>query len=136
MPLCWLQWLGTSEGSDDLVTPDLFFDAFWQAYPRRAEKAAARKAWPRALSEAGGNPQTIIDGAKRYADDPNREPTFTKYPATWLNRGCWDDDPLPPRPLAPGAKPAHISTPASQRKADLDRERAERRARAEALARD
>lgn len=114
---------------------DLFFDAFWQAYPRRAEKAAARKAWPRALSEAGGNPQTIIDGAQRYRDDPNREPQFTKYPATWLNKGCWDDDPLPPRATNGRANGVpHISRPTAEVVAEERRLREERRALVERLA--
>ena len=71
------------------------FDAFWSAYPRREAKAAARKAWVKAVTVA--DPQAIIAGAQRYRDDPNRESEFTAHPATWLNAGRWEDDPLPPR---------------------------------------
>lgn len=112
---------------------DLFFDAFWQAYPRRAEKEAARKAWPKAVAAACGNVQLIIDGAQRYRDDKNREAEFTKHPATWLNRGCWEDDPLPPRAKVNG-HPVHLSIPASQRIAEEERIRRERSEHAERLA--
>jgi hypothetical protein len=71
------------------------FEAFWAVYPRRDSKKNALKAWVKAKGEAPAS--RIILGAKRYAEDPNREQQFTKLPATWLNAGCWDDDPLPAR---------------------------------------
>ena len=42
-------------------------------------------------------PEEILQGATRFASDPNRVPTFTPHPATWLNQGRWSDEPLPPR---------------------------------------
>jgi hypothetical protein len=77
-----------SNGSHDLV-----FDAFWQAYPRKVGKPKARQAWERALRRA--TDAAIIEGARRYADDPNREDKYTAHPTTWLNRDGWDDAPLP-----------------------------------------
>lgn len=71
------------------------FDAFWQVYPRREARGEAVKVWPKALSKAPA--AVIVAGAQRYADDPNREPTFTAHPATWLNHERWNDDPQPPR---------------------------------------
>lgn len=71
------------------------FDEFWSVYPRRAAKTAARKAWIKAISSTPA--QVIIDGAERYRDDPNRDDQFTAHPASWLNAGRWDDDPLPER---------------------------------------
>lgn len=71
------------------------FDDFWDAYPLHAGKQAAVKAFAKAREIA--DVEKIIAGATRYRDDPNRDPGFTKHPATWLNQGCWDDDPLPPR---------------------------------------
>ena len=78
-------------------------DEFWSVYPRRAVKDAARKAWAKARARAPQ--QTIIDGATRYRDDPNREAEFTAHPSTWLNQGRWDDDPLPARGGPGGGKP-------------------------------
>ena len=72
------------------------FDEFWDVYPRKVGKQAARKAWAKAVKTVG-DPQVIIGAAARYAVDPNREPQFTAHPTTWLNRGGWDDEPLPER---------------------------------------
>lgn len=69
------------------------FEDFWAVYPRRAAKAEAQKAWAKATQTA--SPEVILDGARRYRDDPNREPKYTPHPSTWLNQGRWDDDPLP-----------------------------------------
>lgn len=71
------------------------FDDFWAVYPRRSDKAAAKKAFDKAIKIT--NVSDILEGAQRYADDPNRDPEFTKHAATWLNHGCWEDEPLPPR---------------------------------------
>lgn len=75
------------------------FDAFWQVYPRREAKGAARKAWDKAVAKA--TPEVIIEGAKRYAADPNRDQRYTAHAATWLNGERWGDDPLPSRIGAP-----------------------------------
>lgn len=69
------------------------FDAFWEVYPRKVGKRAARRAWESACRDS--TPSAIIAGAARYAADPNREPAYTAHPSTWLNRGGWDDDPIP-----------------------------------------
>ena len=74
---------------------------FWSVYPRRVGKAAAQKAWAKALRSATA--ADIIAGAERYRDDPNRSAQYTKHPTTWLNQGCWDDEPEPPRLRAVGA---------------------------------
>lgn len=72
------------------------FEAFWENYPRKAGKQAARKAFAKCI-QSGGESDAIIAGAANYRDDPNRVNEFTAHPATWLNRGSWDDDPLPAR---------------------------------------
>ncbi len=68
---------------------------FWRAYPRKAGKQAALKAWHKALTQA--EPHVIIAAAARFRDDPNREDEFTPHPSTWLNQHRWEDDPLPKR---------------------------------------
>lgn len=74
------------------------FDTFWSVYPRRVAKQSAIKAWEKAVRVE--TPEVIIEGARRYANDPNREPQFTAHPATWLNAHRWGDDPLPERELS------------------------------------
>lgn len=80
------------------------FEAFWATYPRRSGKGQARKAFVTALAKVLVVDE-IIDGAFRYATDPNRDPQYTKLPATWLNGECWGDDPLPPRGGRGGGRP-------------------------------
>ncbi|WNO25863.1 helix-turn-helix DNA binding domain protein [Arthrobacter phage Altadena] len=71
------------------------FDEFWRVYPRKDDKKRARAAFDKALREAP-LPE-ILAGALRYATDPNRDPKYTKQPATWLNAGAWSNGPLPDR---------------------------------------
>lgn len=73
------------------------FPDFWDAYPRRQDRRAAEKAW-RAAVKRGADPDRVIAAARAYAAVP-REPRFTKYPATWLNAGAYDDEPQPTGPL-------------------------------------
>jgi hypothetical protein len=75
------------------------FESFYAAYPRHVGRAAAEKAFAKAVRVATA--EVIVAGAKRFAADPNLPPKeqaqFIPHPATWLNAGRWDDDPLPPR---------------------------------------
>jgi hypothetical protein len=77
----------------DIQQIEAEFDEFWSIYPNRKEKTAAKKAFVKAREKTDAD--TILNGARRYLNDPNRDPAFTKHPATWLNGGCWDDDPIP-----------------------------------------
>ena len=86
---------GIGSRSSLIKNNETFFDEFWKAYPKKADKAAARKAWDRAVRVT--DPQILIDAAMRYRNDPNRDDAFTKNAATWLNAGSWDNDPLPAR---------------------------------------
>ena len=71
------------------------FEAFWETYPRKAGKGAAREAFKRAAKKV--DPDLIITGAHDFATDPNLNPDkrYIPHPATWLNQERWDDDPLP-----------------------------------------
>ena len=86
------------------------FDKFWELYPRKVGKASARKAFEKHVDEAFA----ILGGVERLANDKNLPPTqFIPYPATWINRQGWDDEPYPDREPAPGeargyAKPADL----------------------------
>jgi hypothetical protein len=89
--------------SVDIAAP-LDFDDWWARYPRKDGKGQARAKWKAALAKVDGDAARLVAAAERYRDDPNRDPTYTKLPATWLNGECWDDAPLPPRTGA--AKPS------------------------------
>jgi hypothetical protein len=65
-----------------------FFKEFWEVFPRKIGKGAARKAFRNALNRASG--EEIVAGAKRYRP---KDLEFCKHPATWLNADCWLDEP-------------------------------------------
>jgi hypothetical protein len=72
------------------------FVQFWNVYPRKNGKQDAIKAFDKAVKTFGFD--VVLAGAIRFAHDPNLpSKEFIPYPATWLNRGSWDDEPLPER---------------------------------------
>lgn len=76
------------------------FLEFWATYPIHKGKAAAMRAWDKAmyrvrLADRPDRARAIVAGAQRYRDEPGREDKYTKHPATWLNGGCWEDEPIP-----------------------------------------
>jgi hypothetical protein len=99
-------------------TPE--FDLFWKSYPIKVGKAAAQKAWVKAIKVDSAD--VIIAGAVRYAEDPNRHPSFTAHAATWLNAHRWNDSPLPQRVFTADEKKAREL---EESKAKSERERLE-----------
>lgn len=69
------------------------FEEFWKVYPRKVAKQQAWRRWRQVVRNV--SPHLIIEGARRYRDDPNRDDEFTAHAATWLHHGRWDDPPLP-----------------------------------------
>ena len=68
------------------------FDEFWELYPKRTGKAAAEKAWPRAVDRASSS-ETIIEALRAQLPAMNaKERQYIKNPSTWLNQACWEDD--------------------------------------------
>jgi len=70
------------------------FEKFWKEYPRKVGKRAAQKAWKKngmpgidkileAIVQQRASPQWNTEGGR-----------FIPNPATWLNQGRWDDEPL------------------------------------------
>ena len=71
------------------------FESFYATYPRKVGHKAAEKAWLKALKD-GADPEAVLAGAERYRRERDgQDPQYTKHPATWLNQGCWEDDPAP-----------------------------------------
>ena len=82
------------------------FEDFWKTYPRKVGKNSAIKAYEAARGRyegsAGDFEEMVISGALRLAQDPNiPDLQYVPYPATWLNRDGWNDDPYPERKLTP-----------------------------------
>jgi hypothetical protein len=77
------------------------FDEFWSVYPLKKAKQTAQKAWLKALLAVkkparAALAAAILEGAKRYAKErAGQDAKFTRHPSTWLNGGCWEDEPAP-----------------------------------------
>jgi hypothetical protein len=79
------------------------FNQFWEIYPKKADKALARRSFEKALKRATA--ERILEGAERYRDDPRRDDAFTKNPSTWLNADAWDNEYVQPKPTpGPGKR--------------------------------
>jgi len=83
----------------DAQTAASAFDDFWRIYPKKVALTDAIHAFARAISRAP--PEEIIRGAMRYAAERDGEdPRYTKNPATWLSKACWNDPSPPVRGLS------------------------------------
>ncbi|MGV0870062.1 hypothetical protein [Corynebacterium kalidii] len=78
--------------------PEDRFDEFWSLVPRKVGKDKARAKFAAAVRRTG-DAQVVIDGMRRFANDPNlpAEKQYIPHPATWLEGGRWGDEPLPAR---------------------------------------
>jgi hypothetical protein len=74
------------------------FGDFLLVYPRVRSPEKAKQAWRDAI-DRGADPDRMVAAATAYANErAGKDPRYTKYPATWLNDGCYDDDPEPAGP--------------------------------------
>lgn len=89
--------LNSKEPSVKTIKNQDRFDEFWNAYPKKVAKPKARQLWLKVTKTH--NRQMLIDAAKRYADNPKRDPDFTLNPTTWLSQERWTDE--PPTPVKP-----------------------------------
>ena len=71
------------------------FDEFWQAYPRREAKAAARRAWTRVAADSHLE-QILPWLARARLSEQWQDASKIPHPATFLNQERWRDDPPPP----------------------------------------
>jgi protoporphyrinogen oxidase len=76
-------------------TPSADFLLFWKAYPNKAEKKYAWKCWKK-LNGTRPSIEILLEAIRKqteWRENANGEfrPEW-KNPATWLNKGCWDDD--------------------------------------------
>lgn len=79
-----------NSGVDDVSKSD--FDLFWKAYPKKVGKKDALKAFRKIR---GVGIEVIIQALEKlcYSDQWTKENgKYIPYPATWLNRGGWDDE--------------------------------------------
>lgn len=77
-----------------MSSQDEHFDQFWQAYPKKVGRIKAKEAW----SKMNGTRPTlniILSKLSELKDSEQWKKENGQYipnPATWLNRGGWDDE--------------------------------------------
>lgn len=89
---------------EDIDTPQPpegggLFDEFWQAYPRKVGKDAARKAFDRRKVSRVVLEQMIsaIESQRNSAQWLRDGGQYIPHPATWVNEGRWQDEEAPVR---------------------------------------
>jgi len=69
------------------------FEIFWESYPRKIGKPAARKAWGK-IPSAEQHFAEILAGLERWKVSQQwQDATYVPYPATFLNQRRFDDQP-------------------------------------------
>jgi len=106
----------------DLKEINAQFDLFWSEYPRKVGRANAFKAFVKLRHD---EKLVSIAAAQRLATDPNLPPLqYVPYPATWINREGWLDEPYPEREKTPEEKQALVKIESERKsaKAAVERE--------------
>jgi len=91
--------LGSQEKSQKTIarsrslTEMASFAAWYAAFPRHVERQRAARAYAKAIA-TGVSAAVLLSGAVAYAAErQGEEVRYTKHPASWLNAGCWADEP-------------------------------------------
>lgn len=72
---------------------EVAFKLFWEEYPRKVGKIAARKAFDRAIKLATIEDMLMAISRQKVSDQWKKDNgAFIPHPATWLNQGRWEDE--------------------------------------------
>lgn len=79
-----------NKGSNELINKDIYFDTFWQVYPkqRAGSKQKAFKAFEKALQRDGF--ENIFKGVTAYSQSEEVKKGFAKGCEAWLNDDRWN----------------------------------------------
>ena len=85
---------GAAEAAIRPKTPVQGFEEFWKAFPKKASKGAALKAWNklRPGNDLSEKIMAAIERAKKSEQWNRENGRFIPYPATWLNAQGWEDE--------------------------------------------
>ena len=74
---------------------DFHFEEFWKHCPRAVAKAKAQAIYRKVVRSGKASIDKLLHAMMQYAAarDEADQDEYTKSPATWLEEGCWDDDP-------------------------------------------
>ena len=99
------------------------FDEFFNAYPNKQDKAIAFRAFQRAVKRASF--EDIMAGVIAYRNDPTRNPSYTKFPATWLNADSWENAAVTPESRIRSEKEREASAKYIEQMKEAEKNRAE-----------
>lgn len=87
---------------------DVLFDRFWNAYPKKKGKEAARRAWTKLSPDMSlcRVMAKALDRQRQSQDWQREEGRYIPYPASWLNGRRWEDEPDKPGDPEPPEKKA------------------------------
>lgn len=78
---------------EDNISPQGNFELFWKTYPKKVGKEAARKAFKKVKVNINALLSAVED-QKRCEQWLKDGGQYIPNPATWLNQGRWEDEPL------------------------------------------
>ena len=90
--------------SSDKAKREEQFNQFWEVYPRKVGKQAARKAFDKIPVSVWPKLVPAVEAQKRSFQWTREGGQFVPHPATWLNQGRWDDDVDPVKPAPTNKK--------------------------------
>lgn len=71
------------------------FEQLWQAYPRKKDKARAKRAYLKARKSNKATFEKIREGLElyqKYIKAQGIQPEYVKHGSTWFNNECWNDE--------------------------------------------
>lgn len=73
---------------------EILFDRFWESYPRKVNKTAAKRAFDKlnADEELLNKLLVAVEKQKKSTQWQENEGQFIPHPATWLNGHRWEDE--------------------------------------------
>ena len=80
----------------EITVIDDGFNDFWQAYPKKRNKADALKAWKK-LKPSADLQRIMSDSIQIWSNSVDwlkEGGQYIPYPASWLNAHGWEDEPL------------------------------------------
>ena len=83
-------------GKGDKAGQERVFEAFWQRYPRKVNKARARAVWDK-LAPDPALCRVMAEALRRFLASPEWQwdgGAYIPHPATWLRNRRWEDDDL------------------------------------------
>lgn len=81
-----------TSASLDQQTRDAAFEVFWEEWPRKQAKGAARKAWQKIpIAEY----LAVMAGLEKWRKSDQWTRGVIPHPATWLNEKRWQDEDVP-----------------------------------------